>query len=121
MWLNDWRWCPVVLKECGKVRIYDIENALNEAGSGVVCLWSYSISLEEMVLRVAWKDLTKNMHIVCNGVLNIKMDTKWWRPHLTLSRNPEGLLMLSDAEADMCAIFRSIRVFENVEPLYLFQ
>lgn len=95
----------------------EIFAALNTAKGAKTTLWSYSVSLGELIIRVTPFGNHNNAHIVCNVCERIESYESWENLDLVCDFDGE-IFQLKDENARFLVVCRSIRVMVDVEPVF---
>lgn len=99
----------------------DIHTAIEQSRSGVATLWEYSASLSELSIRITWLGKSENIHFVCNGCARIEASASWSNVDFECQQSETGEFRLIDQKAKFLLLCKQIRVFRNLEPLFIAQ
>jgi hypothetical protein len=98
--------------------VESITEALRPTSGGVVTLWTYSASLQELVLRVEFPGKSGNFHVVCNATRLVRCPTRWTGSSLAVQLASEDEMVLTDEAHDVRVVAGLIRVLTDVEPVF---
>ena len=101
------------------MRLDDLQMALTECRGAVVTPWEYTVSLGQLTLRITRPGERGNLHLVFNSCTRIEMTTAWGDADLRFESAQDGSVTLTDVQAKCRIEAGLLRVFRNVEPLYL--
>ena len=93
------------------------EKILHWQGANAV-LWTYSVSLSELHLRLQKNGLRGNLHVACSGVSLIKCLVSWRVDDLQAETINEGEYVVIDRSNGFEVRCKNIRILEDVDPVY---
>lgn len=102
-------------------RIASLNAAIVQSRDGIANLWGYSASLSELSIRITWLGTSENIHLVCNGCTRIEASTSWSNVNFECHQPKSGEVRLIDQKARFLLICGQIRVFRNIEPMFVAQ
>ena len=99
-------------------RIDDLQYAVECSKDAIATIWEYSVSLDQLTIRITWTGSSENLHFVCNGCERMEMNASWGKLNFSLQEDDSGFFCMQDREARFFLECKSIRVFRNVEPIF---
>jgi hypothetical protein len=92
---------------------------MTECRGAVVTPWEYTVSLGQLTLRITRLGERGNLHLVFNTCTRIEMATAWGDADLRVEIAHDGSVTLTDVRAKCRIEAGLLRIFRDVEPLYL--
>ena len=100
-------------------RIDELNTANALSRGAIATIWGYSASLNQLTIRITWPGSRENMHLICNACERIEMSPSWTNVDFMFHECEDGLYRLEDATAHFFVDCAMIRVFREVEPIYM--
>jgi hypothetical protein len=101
-------------------RISDIDKIIAESHGAFASVWSYTVSLRELTIRITWRGSADNVHIVCNACDRMEMPSAWADVDFSLE-SQDNRYVLRDRRTGFAVYCGMIRILRNVEPVFLKQ
>jgi hypothetical protein len=99
-------------------RLRHVLPLVNRWLGGTAKLWSYSVSLRSLVIRIEAEGRRGNLHIGCGDVSHITGPTKWDNAHIEIESADKDTWIVRDRRAGFEVRAGTVGAAENCKPVY---